>query len=54
MVQTISSKYKSEYINMLVALYTEIEADKHMPLVEKTDILQRLYDVFKLLLKYES
>lgn len=47
-------KYEAGYTDLFFTLYNEIEADECMPLVEKTDILQRLHDVSELLLKYES
>lgn len=46
--------YEAGYTDLFFTLYNEIEADACMPLVEKTDILQRLHDVSELLLKYES
>lgn len=47
-------KYEAGYTDLFFTLYNDIQADKCMPLVEKTDILQRLHDVSELLLKYES
>lgn len=47
-------KYKAGYTDLFFTLYNDIQADECMPLVEKTDILQRLHDVSELLLKYES
>lgn len=47
-------KYEAGYTDLFFTLYNDIQADECMPLVEKTDILQRLHDVSELLLKYES
>lgn len=49
-----ANKYEAGYTDLFFTLYNEIESDECMPLVEKTDILQRLHDVSELLLKYES
>lgn len=47
-------KYEAGYTDLFFTLYNDIEADECMPLVEKTEILQRLYEASKPLLKYES
>lgn len=47
-------KYEAGYTDLFFTLYNDIQADECMPLVEKTDILQRLHDVSELLLKYEG
>ena len=46
--------YEAGYTDLFFTLYNDIQSDVCMPLEEKTDILQRLYDVSELLFKYES